>query len=153
MITTMIKKEDQNLMIQKATSGYTVCFANQCPQHELCLRWTVGQLMPSDVKDCQCVNPHFEEVATAHCPMFRPAEKTLWAKGMTRLFTDDMPQKVETGIRKELMKRYNRTYFFEYRNGTRLIPPAMQEEIRAVCRQYGWKADVQFDEYLENYGW
>lgn len=149
----MIKKEEQNQMIQKAMNGYTVCFANQCPQHEQCLRWNVGQQMPSDLKGCMCVNPHYEGTATEHCPMFRSAEKVRQAKGMTHLFTDDMPQKVETAIRNELIRRYNRTYYFEYRNGTRLIPPAMQEEIRTVCRQHGWTADVQFDEYIEDYDW
>ena len=143
----------QKLFTEKAANGYTVCFANQCPKHEQCLRWNVGQLMPHNVKDCQCVNPHFDNVATEQCPMFRPAEKTLWAKGMTRLLADYMPKNVESAVRTELINRYNRTYFFEYRNGTRLVPPAMQEEIRTLCRQSGWTGDIPFDEYLEDYDW
>lgn len=147
----MITKEDKNLMIQKATSGYTVCFNEQCPLHGQCLRWQVGQVTPHDEKECKCVNPHFEGVATDHCPMFRSNEKVRWAKGMTNIFTDDMPQKVEKAVRKALEGRYNRTYFFEYRNGTRLIPPAMQEEIRNLFRQNGWTEDVQFDGFVDAY--
>ena len=87
------------------------------------------------------------------CPMFRSDEKVCWAKGMTNIFTDDMPKKVEKAVRQALETRYNRTYFFEYRNGTRLIPPAMQEEIRNLFRQNGWTEDVQFDEFVDAYQW
>lgn len=149
----MTKKEDKNLMIQKAMNGYTVCFNEQCPLHEQCLRWRVGQQMPQDVEVCQCVNPHFEGVATDQCPMYRSDEKVRWAKGMTKIFTDDMPKKVEKAVRQALEIRYNRTYFFEYRNGTRLIHPDMQEEIRNLFRQNGWTEEVQFDEFVESYQW
>jgi hypothetical protein len=112
-----------------------------------------GQSMPTDKEACQCVNPRLEGVATDHCTMYRPAQKIYMAKGMENIFTDDMPRKVEPAVRGALIARYNRTYFFEYRNGTRLIPPAMQEEIRDLFRQHGWTQEVQFDEYVEDYAW
>ena len=138
---------------QKAQSGYTVCFTNQCPLQQQCLRWRVGQSMPDNQTTCRCVNPRLEGVATSHCTMYRPDEKVLMAKGMEHIFTDDMPKKVEPAVRGALISRYNRTYFFEYRNGSRLIPPAMQEEIRNLFRQHGWTQEVQFDEYIEDYAW
>lgn len=141
------------IFTEKATRGYTVCFSTSCPQHEHCLRWNVGQLIPHDIKDCQCVNPHHDNVATEQCPMFRSAEKVLWARGMTHILTDNMPRRVDSTVRAELIKRLNRTYFFEYRNGTRLISPAMQEEIRTLYQQAGWTGDIQFDEYFEDYDW
>ena len=144
---------DKDLLIKKAASGYTVCFMNQCPLHEQCLRWMVGQSMPNDKEICQCVNPCFDGVATEQCAMCRPARKVLMAKGMENIFTDDMPKKVEPAVRTALIGRYNRTYFFEYRNGTRLIPPAMQEEIRDLFRRHGWTQEVQFDEFVEDYEW
>lgn len=76
-------------------------------------------------------------------------QKALNARGMTRTFTDDMPLKVIKAVRNALMMKYNRTYFFEYRNGTRLIPPAMQQEIRDLFLRAGWQQEVQFDEYVE----
>ena len=144
---------EKNLFSQKAATGYTVCFMNQCPLHEQCLRWMVGQSMPKDKEICQCVNPYLNGVATEQCVKYRPAQKVLMAKGMENIFTDDMPRRLEPAIRTALMCRYNRTYFFEYRNGTRLIPPAMQEEIRDLFRRHGWTQEVQFDEYIEDYEW
>ena len=109
--------------------------------------------MPQNVPTCTSVNPHGEHVATESCELFRTTQKQRLAKGMSGIFTDDMPKRLEPAIRKALIMRYNRTYFFEYRNGTRLIPPAMQEEIRDLFRRHGWTQEVQFDEYIEDYEW
>ena len=144
---------EKALLIEKAKEGYTVCYVDNCPLRQQCLRWQVGQHVPNTKCSYWCVNPHFDNVETEQCPMFRPAEKTLWAKGMTRLLADYMPKNVESAVRTELINRYNRTYFFEYRNGTRLIPPAMQEEIRDLFRRHGWTQEVQFDEFVEDYDW
>ena len=46
-----------------------------------------------------------------------------------------------------------KTYYYEFRNGTRLIHPAIQEEIRSLFRQADWKEDVHFDSYVEDYDW
>ena len=47
----------------------------------------------------------------------------------------------------------NRTYYFEYRNGSRLIPPTLQEQIRDLFREKGWAGEVKFDSYVEDYDW
>lgn len=75
------------------------------------------------------------------------------ARGMIHVFTDEMPKRIESYVRKALMAALGRTYFFEYRNGTRLIPPAMQQEIRDVFREAGWNEPVEFDGYVEEYEW
>ena len=109
--------------------------------------------MPGTNCFCSCINPRYQDVATERCPMFRSREKVKMAKGMTRIFTDDMPRRVEKYVRQQLIARYNRTYFFEYRNGKFLIPPAMQEEIRGLFRQAGWNGEVTFDGFVEDYDW
>ena len=101
----------------------------------------------------RCVNPHFEGVATKDCPMYRSDQKVRFAKGMTNIFTSDMPKRVESAVRSGIIGLTNRTYYFEYRNGSRLIPPALQENIRKLFRDNGWTADVQFDGYVEDYDW
>ena len=138
---------------QKALGGYLMCFMNHCPLREQCLHWQVGQHMPQNPPTCICVNPHGEQVATENCKLFRTTQKQRMAKGMEGIFNDDMPKRLEPAIRNELIMRYNRTYFFEYRNGTRLMPPAMQQEIRDLFRQHGWTQEVHFDDYVEDYAW
>ena len=75
------------------------------------------------------------------------------AKGMTKTFTDEMPRRVEPAVRQGIIGLTNRTYYFEYRNGSRLIPPALQEDIRNLFRTNGWTDEVEFDGYVEDYDW
>ena len=144
---------EQEIFKEKALSGYTVCFAEQCPLKEQCLHWKVGQQMP-DTRSCYyCVNPHYQGVGTEQCQLFRKNEKVKFAKGMLHIFNNDMPRRVEPFVRSNIIGRHCRTYYFEYRNGKRLIPPAVQEEIRDLFRQAGWQEEVHFDSYVEDYEW
>ena len=143
----------QELLIKQAKEGYTVCYVESCPLRNHCLRWLVGQNVPTTASTYRCVNPHFEGVATDDCPMYRNDQKVRFAKGMLHTFTSDMPKRVESAVRYGVIRLTNRTYYFEYRNGSRLIPPALQENIRKLFRDNGWTADVQFDGYVEDYDW
>jgi hypothetical protein len=143
----------EELFKEKAASGYTVCCVDTCPLREECLRWLVWQQMSATRATFSCVNPKYEGVGTECCAYHRNARKVMMARGMTQIFTDDMPKRVEQGVRNTLIERYNRAYYFEYRNGKRIIPPLMQEEIRQVFRDFGWNAEVEFDGYVEDFDW
>ena len=143
----------KELLIKKAQEGYTVCNVDACPLRTQCLRWLVGQHVPHTKSSYRCVNPHFEGVATTECPMYRNDQKVRFAKGMTHIFTNDMPKRVEPSVRYGVIRKTNRTYYFEYRNGSRLIPPALQEDIRKLFRDNGWTEEVKFDGYVEDYDW
>ena len=145
-----IKKE---LLIEKAKEGYTVCYMKNCPLRDHCLRWLTGQYVPSSHSTYRCVNPNYEGVATADCPMYRSDQKARFAKGMLHIFNSDMPKRVESAVRYGIIGLTNRTYYFEYRNGSRLIPPALQQAIRNLFRENGWTDEVKFDGYIEDYDW
>ena len=133
----------EELLINQAKEGYIVCYVEQCPLHNQCLRWLVGQHLPHTDSTYRCVNPHFEGVATADCPMYRNDQKVCFAKGMMNIFTNDMPRRVESAVRQGIVGLTNRTYYFEYRNGSRLIPPALQQAIRDLFRTNGWTEEVK----------
>jgi hypothetical protein len=56
-------------------------------------------------------------------------------------------------VRRSLIGKHCHTYYYEYRNGTRLIPPDVQEEIHQYFREAGWNGDVIFDGFIEDYEW
>ncbi len=145
--------KEQEIFKEKATKGYTVCFAAQCPLKEHCLHHLVGQQMPDTQSSYHCVNPHYQGVGSAQCPLFRNSEKVQFAKGMMHIFNADMPCRVEPYVRNHLIASHCRTYYFEYRNGKRLIPPTIQEEVRNLFREAGWNEEVSFDSYIEDYDW
>ena len=144
---------EKEIFKEKAVSGYTVCFAAQCPLKDRCLRWKVGQQMPDTKSSYHCVNPHYQDVATEHCPLFRQSEKVQFAQGMMHIFNANMPRRVEPYVRSNLIASHCKTYYYEYRNGERLISPAIQEEIRELFREAGWNQEVHFDSYVEDYEW
>ena len=72
---------------------------------------------------------------------------------MMHIFNVDMPRRVEQFVRQRLIGKHCRTYYYEYRNGTRLISPAVQEEVRNLFREAGWNEEVHFDSYVEDYEW
>ena len=143
----------KELLIKKAQEGYTVCYVDECPLRNQCLRWQVGPHVPNTHSTYRCVNPHFEGVATTECSMYRNDQKVRFARGMLHIFTGDMPKRVEPAVRYGVIKKTNRTYYFEYRNGSRLIPPALQEDIRKLFCDNGWTEEVKFDGYVEDYDW
>ena len=145
-----IKKE---LLIKQAQEGYTVCYVENCPLRNHCLRWLVGQHMPPTASTYRCVNPNYQHVATSDCPMYRKDEKVRFAKGMKNMFNDDMPKSVQNAVKYGVINKSNRTYYYEYKNGSRLIPPALQEHIRKLFRDKGWTAKVDFDSYVDDYNW
>lgn len=145
--------KEQEIFKEKAVSGYTVCFAAQCPLKDCCLRWKVGQQMPDTKSSYYCVNPHYQDVATAYCPLYRQSEKVQFAQGMMHIFNADMPRRVEPYVRSHFIANHCKTYYYEYRNGERLISPAIQEEIRELFREAGWNQEVHFDSYVEDYEW
>ena len=144
---------EQEIFKEKAVSGYTVCFAAQCPLKDRCLRWKVGQQMPDTKSSYHCVNPHYQDVAMEHCPLYRQSEKVQFAQGMMHIFNADMPRRVEPYVRSHFIASHCKTYYYEYRNGERLISPAIQEEIRELFREAGWNQEVHFDSYVEDYEW
>ena len=114
--------KEKDIFKEKAENGYTVCFADNCPLKECCLRYLVGQKMPDTTSTYRCVNPRFQDVGTANCSLFRKAEKVKFAKGMTHLFNEDMPKRIEPYVRRNLINSHCRTYYYEFRNGERLPP-------------------------------
>jgi hypothetical protein len=144
---------EQEIFREKASNGYTVCFAEQCPLKEHCLHYLVGQQMPDTSSTYRCVNPHYQDVATEHCQLFRNSEKVMFAIGMKHIFNADMPRRVEPFVRQRLIAKHCHTYYYEYRRGARPISPTVQEEVRSLFREAGWNEEVHFDSYVEDYEW
>ena len=94
---------EQEIFKEKALSGYTVCFAEQCPLKGHCLHYLVGQQLPDSRSTYHCVNPRYQNVGTEQCSLFRHSAKVKFARGMMHIFNDDMPRKVEPYVRNNLI--------------------------------------------------
>ena len=142
---------EKEIFRQQAPS-YLLCFYNECPRKDTCLRWLVGQELQSNDYNTLCVNPMHPEVKANHCKLYRENRKVRYAKGMLH-FYDQMTRRQEVGIKKQLIANYGRRQYYEYRNGVRLISPEMQQFISRICKDYGYIQEPYYDGWQEDYEW
>ena len=132
----------KELLIKKAKEGYTVCYVDECPLRTQCLRWQVGRMCPTPIAptDVSIRTSRVWRLLNVRC--IATTRRCASPKGMLHTFTSDMPKRLEPAVRQGVISLTNRTYYFEYRNGSRLIPPALQEDIRKLFRANGWTTEV-----------
>lgn len=138
--------------LSKHSKNYLPCFIDSCPRHKLCLHWLTGQHTTDTNPNITIVNPLNPEVKANKCPFYREAVLVDYARGMMH-FYDDMPSRFERYIKARLIHLFTRKRYYEYRNGTRLISPDVQQQIAAVCRENGWEGDLHYDAWEEDFLW
>ena len=79
-------------------------------------------------------------------------ENTSVTSGFKKVY-DDMPARILHAIRLNLEAIFNHSPYYRYRNQKLGLTPKQQECIRQVCRKHGWKEEIQFDRYTEEYDW
>lgn len=140
---------DEKLLKEKIEQGFIPCFNSGCPRHEHCLRWQGREFVRASQQAITCVNPL---VSGDDCAMFIRDEKVRMALGFERLL-EQLPRNIGKALMQNVINNCNRTYAYEHRNGTRPIPPALQQHIIDFCRRQGWQGPVDFDAYEDQYDW
>ena len=131
---------------------YLLCFVDSCPLHRQCLRWLAGRYAPTDQQSIVSINPRHPQTADGSCHHYRKAVKCKMARGLKH-FYNDKPRRMEHDIKNALIGRYGRTIYYQYHNGRRLIPPAMQADLVALCRHCGWTAEPRYDGWEDDWQW
>lgn len=143
---------NQEEQLREKAARYLVCFIDHCTHREDCLRWLAGQYVDSRLICCEAVNPRNELVKSGQCPLHRPAVRVLCQRGMLH-FYDQMTGRQEHAIRAQLIQLFNRKYYYQMRNGKRLIDPETQQTIERICRQYGYEGPFVYDGEQEEWDW
>ena len=144
--------EDQELLKEKIEQGFLPCFNHACERRESCLHWLGRVYVSTNSWVVECINPANPEACGNSCIMYRDDKKVRIAYGFTRLL-DQLPRRTGRILMADIIAQHNRTYAYEYRNGTRPIPPRMQEDIADTCRLASYTAPITFDRYEEGYEW
>ena len=128
------------------------CFMHGCPLHETCLHWLTGQYYNSQKHIVTCINPHFDNVNSAECPMYQKDEIVTYAVGMMHIF-DSIPYPIARVVKQRLIALFSRKRFYEHRNGTRPIPPYDQKQIARIFHEEGWDGEIHYDGWKEDFQW
>ena len=130
--------------------NYTLCIKNDCPKAANCLRHVAVAMMPDEVQTWQIVSPAYLAQIEGDCPMYRSAEKVMYARGFVRMIRS-LPVNVSETVAHKLISRFGRNAYYDMRKGKRAIAPDEQEIICAVVAECGAQQEVTFDSYEEGY--
>jgi hypothetical protein len=131
---------------------YLVCFRDECPLHDSCLRYACGEYVDTRYYFVEAVNPKFPKVATSECPVYRKNETLMMKTGLTKFF-EQMTGKQERAIRAHLISHYNRKVYYWLRNGVKPITPEDQQLIEDVCRLHGYNGPFVYDAEHKEWVW
>lgn len=140
------------MLKEKVAQGFTACFDSSCPLHEHCMRWQGRVYVKSRPLVVTVVNQANPQVGGPQCLMYSHDEPVRMAYGFTALL-NILPRGAGRHLLARIIDTYHRTYAYEYRNGTRPMPPLIQHQIEQWCRELGWEGPVDFDRYSEEYEW
>ena len=145
-----LSREEEDF--RKKARNYLVCFMDNCPLHEQCLRWLVGQYADPTLISYNAINPHNPKMGGEQCEMFRKKQRAIMKRGLTHLY-DDMPGRMEHRIRALLILLWGHKKYYEVRKGERLITPEMQNDVEDSCRHHGWTGPFIYDGEEEDWLW
>lgn len=139
----------KDLTYEDAPYNWALCFQNECPLRDTCLRFAVGQLMPDSVTHHETVLPTARK--DDRCCHYVEAKPVRMARGMMGLLPD-VPYEVGVALRKHLYTIFgSSSQYYRYREGRWLISPRQQERVAALFRQFGLKGEPHFDAYVDGY--
>ena len=139
----------KNLAYADAPHDWALCFQNECPLHDTCLRYAVGRLMPSNVTHHETVLPTARE--EGNCCHYVEAKRVVMAQGMTDLFKG-LPRWEAEELRKRVKAYFgSHMRFYRYRSGLYPITPEMQERIAHIFNDFKPGLQPHFDNISETF--
>ena len=144
---------DKKTLFQEKAKTYMCCFCDQCPRHNQCLRYEVGQYADPQQHVVTSINPRYQKAADGTCEYFRDNQPVLMPVGMQQRFYFDMPQHTMRQIKNRLIAALGRTVYYQYHGGRRPITPQVHDLIQTTCQQAGWTQPLRFDSETENFVW
>ncbi len=147
-----MSNEQQEAVFREKAASYLVCFIDQCPLRQECLRWLTGQYVNPSPPTYKSVNPRNLEHGGEQCKMFRKNERVMMKRGFKNMY-HDMPGYMESMIRSLLITKWGRKQYFEMRKGDRLITPSQQLDVTRICKKCGWTGPVVYDSEQEDWLW
>ncbi|MDR0370277.1 MAG: DUF6078 family protein [Prevotellaceae bacterium] len=133
-------------------NNYLICLHRECPKADNCLRHLAAEVIPSEVKQLNIINPKYLASFESDCTCYKAAEKMRYAKGFVKML-ENMPYKQMQHVSRSLIAHFGRMMYFRMRKGDRLLSPAEQQSLLVIVGHCGISQPQDFDEYIENYEW
>lgn len=139
----------QQLTYSLAPHDWAICFQDDCPMKDTCLRYAIARLVPTGITHHVTVLPAARQ--EDHCTLFATKEPVQIARGMKNL----LPR----AARGELRRLHEGLYaifgcksrYYLYREGKYPITPQQQQSIEALFRHYDINRTPHYDSITEEF--
>ena len=139
----------QKLTYSLAPDEWAICFQNDCPMKNTCLRYAIARLAPADITHHVTVLPAARQ--DDHCTLFATKEPVQIAHGMKAL----LPRAAHGELRKLHQGLYaifgSTSRYYLFREGKYPITPQQQQRITALFRQHGITSEPHYDSVTTEY--
>ena len=139
----------KELSYKDAPHDWAICYQDDCPMKDSCLRRAIARLAPATIKKHITVLPTARE--GDKCPFFATAEPVRIVRGMTRLLPSSGSERV-TAIRHGMYGIFgSQTNYYRYRKGMYDITPEQQKRVNRLFKKYGFTGEIKYDKSRMDY--
>ena len=133
--------------IEDVPASWKYCFCEGCPQHDDCLRFQTGLLVPDKLTWGTAVYP--TAYKNGDCPHFKAVRLMHAAYGFEPLFRE-VKQKDYTMLR-DMIKKYlgSHNTYYRYNRGELLLTPEQQQWILQLFERHGYTENLHFEHYRD----
>jgi len=134
-----------NLDFSNVPYNWAVCFNNNCPLAEDCLRHHVAQILPNNTERTTCITPL--ALQDGKCQWFASCEPVTTAWGLNRLY-DKVYHKDYAPLKKRIATALRgRSNYYRYNNGELTLTPEEQQQIANIMAEMGYNEPPVFEHY------
>ena len=139
----------KELRYEDVPKDWSVCWNDDCPKANECLRRSAARLMPEKVKEHYSVAPG--AWARGECELYVTNKPVRVVRGMKRLL-DGVQWASAAALRQDLYDVFgNYRRYYRYRDGQYDMGPDMQQQVADVLRKHGYRGTPRFDEETEGF--
>lgn len=129
---------------------WPLCQKHNCQKAAQCLRFQACQQAPKGLNRWTCLLP--AAVSGDNCDYFELAEPERMARGFVALYKRLGSRDARHDFRMALTDYFHSAGGYDRaKKGLRLLTAADQQWIRQWLADYGYTAEVEFDEYVDKY--
>ena len=139
----------QQLTYSLAPYNWAICFQDDCPMKDTCLRYAIARLVPADIHHHNTVLPSARQ--GDHCSLFATKEPVQMAHGMKALIPRAAHGELSQ-LREGLYAIFGSTsQYYRYRRGEWPITPEQQRRVAQLFMKHGIKRPPHFDSITDEY--
>ena len=130
-------------------NGWELCFVNECPMKDQCMRYYAGQHVPPTKMVARTVLPI--ALQEGECRFFKEIRTIKAVRGWGDFFGSVRRNDYHRLLNSMINYFGSETYYYRYKRGEYLLLPEQQEWIAHLFEEAGYPDAVHFEKFVYTY--